>query len=70
MPASGLGVSLDRVPKLRVNPPPPPPTADIVYPDVQRVDVTTNERLNKFVSVVVLCVTALDVYYIFSQGVS
>lgn len=70
MPVSNLGVTLDRLPKLRAHPPPPPPTAEIVYPDAQRVDVAMNERLNKFVGTAVLCITAIDAYYIVSQGVS
>lgn len=70
MPASNLGVSLNRVPELRAHLPPPPPTAEIVYPDAQRVDVTTNERLNKIVGVAVLCITVIDAYYMVSQGIS
>lgn len=63
MPASSLGVTLDRLPTLRAATEPPPPTAELAYPQVERVDVRFNERLNKFSATVVLLVVFIDVTY-------
>lgn len=63
MPASSLGVALDRLPTLRVATEPPPPTAELAYPQVERVSVRFNERLNKISVTVVLFVVFIDVIY-------